>query len=193
MVNARTATATPFTLTGLESGDTGTVTFTDPTGHTKTLTVSASQTSYTVNLSSLADGTIASSLSVTDSASNSTTATGNPVTLDQDKVAEAPKLTIANTSLTVPAGGSVPLAIQVAALVTISGLPRGFETITANNGHLPITQDGSSYTFAAADVNYGLALSSSYKGNGHPVNTLTVTATNTTAGETGDLGAKRLQ
>jgi hypothetical protein len=191
LVNATTAPSVPVTLTGLETGDTGTVTFTDSTGHTVPLAVSASQTSYTVNLSSLADGTITSSLLVTDVANNTTTATGNAVTLDQDKLAEAPILKIGSTSLTVPAGGSIPLGIKVtpvdgddSVLVTISGVPQGFETITANDGHAPVVQHGANYTFTAADVNAGLTLHSTYRGGGQPVNPFTVTASNTTAGET---------
>jgi hypothetical protein len=189
-VNATTATAVPLTLTGLETGDMGTVTFTDSAGHTVPLSVSASKTNYTVNLSSLADGTITSSLLVTDAASNTTTAIGNPVTLDQDKLAEAPIVKIANISPTVPAGGSIPLGIKVAAvdgddnvLVTISGVP-SFESISANDGHAPVKKGGGTYTFAAADVNNGLTLHSTYGGGGHPVNPLTVTATNTITGET---------
>jgi hypothetical protein len=189
-VNVGTAAAVPVTLTGLETGDTGTVTFTDSAGHSVPLAVSASQTSYTVNLSPLADGTITSSLLVTDAANNTTTATGNAVTLDQDKVAEAPILSIAKTSLTVQAGGSVPLGIKVAAvdgddnvLVTISGVPQGFESITADDGHAPVVQHGANYTFTAADVNNGLTLHSTFGGKGHPVNALTVTATSSTAGE----------
>jgi Ca2+-binding RTX toxin-like protein len=189
-VSATTAAAVPITLTGLETGDTGTVTFTDSAGHTVPLAVSADKTSYTANISSLADGTITSSLSVTDTASNTTTATGNPVILDQDKIAEPPILKIANTSPTVTAGGSIPLGIKVvpvdsddSVLVTISGVPQGFESITADDGNQPVIHHGANYTFTAADVNAGLTLHSTYQGGGHPVNTFTVTASNTTAGE----------
>lgn len=188
--DATTAKAVPVTLTGLQTGDTGTVTFTDDTGHTVPLSVSASQTSYTVDLSSLADGAITSSLLVIDAASNTGTAIGNPVVLDQDKVAEAPILTIADRSLTVRSGGSIPLGIKVTpldsddtVLVMISGVPQGFESITADDGHAPVSHHGANYTFTAADVNAGLTLHSTYRGGGHPVNQLTVTASNTTAGE----------
>jgi len=109
---------------------------------------------------------------------------------DLDTIPEVPILTIANTSPRVPAGGSIPLGIKVASvdgddnvLVTISGVPQGFETITADDGHAPVAQKGANYTFTAADVNNGLTLHSTYRGGGHPVNPLTVTASNTTAGE----------
>jgi hypothetical protein len=99
-----------------------------------------------------------------------------------------PILTLANSSLRVTAGGSVAMGINVVPVdsddtvsVTISGLP-GFETITAGDGHL-VAKHGGSYTFTAADVSSGLTLNSSFRGKGHPVNALTVTATNSTAGE----------
>jgi ABC-type iron transport system FetAB ATPase subunit len=63
-----------FTVAGLDPEDTGTVTFTDINGKTVNVSVSGGQTGYTANLSSLADGTITSSLSVnTDPAGNSFT------------------------------------------------------------------------------------------------------------------------
>jgi hypothetical protein len=111
------------------------------------------------------------------------------VTSDQDNGPEVPTLT-APSSLRVPAGSSIPLGIKVSAdsddtvMVTIDGVPPGFASITADNGHAPIDHHGSHYTFMAADVNAGLTLQSTYKGKGHPEHTFTVTATNTTAGET---------
>lgn len=109
---------------------------------------------------------------------------------DLDTIPEMPILKIANTSPTIPAGGSIPLGISVASvdgddnvLVTISGVPQGFESITANDGHTPVVQHGANYTFTATDVNAGLTLHSTYKGGGHPINQFTVTASNTTAGE----------
>lgn len=62
-------------------------------------------------------------------------------------------------------------------------MPQGFETITADDGQPPVKKIGANYTFAAADVNNGLTLHSSFRGTGHPVNALTVTATNSTVGE----------
>jgi hypothetical protein len=110
---------------------------------------------------------------------------------DLDTIPEVPILKIASSSLRVPAGGSVPLGIKVTpvdnddnVLVTISGVPQGFETITADDGNAPVVHHGANYTFTAADVNSGLTLHSTYRGGGHPVNPLTVTASNTTAGET---------
>mgnify|MGYP001795464446 CR=1 FL=1 len=45
------------------------------------------------------------------------------------------------------------------------------------------TFSGNAITLSAAEINSGLALHSSYGGSDHPVNTLTITASNTTAGE----------
>ncbi|QDW42164.1 phosphoesterase [Bradyrhizobium sp. KBS0727] len=102
-------------------------------------------------------------------------------------LAEAPTLTISNTALTVAAGGSVPLGVQVtpvdaddAVSVTIGGLT-SYETITDNLDQSIFS--GSSVTLSAAEVNSGLTLHSSYTGSDHPVNNLTLAASNTTSGE----------
>jgi hypothetical protein len=88
---------------------------------------------------------------------------------------------------TVSAGGSIPLGVQVtpadaddAVSVTITGLT-SYETITDNLDQTIFS--GGSVTLSAAEVNSGLTLHSSYGGAGHPVNNLTVTASNTTSGE----------
>ena len=66
--------------------------------------------------------------------------------------------------------------------VKISGVP-SFDTITAGDGHA-VAKKGNSYTFTAADVQSGLTLHSSYDGDRHHDEaSLTVTASNTTAGE----------
>jgi autotransporter-associated beta strand protein/probable HAF family extracellular repeat protein len=84
-ISAATAPLVSFSVTGLESEDTGTVTFTDANHKTIVVNVNGSQTSYTANLSSLADGTITSSLAVNvDTAGNTFTAVpGTDVTLTQ--------------------------------------------------------------------------------------------------------------
>ena len=81
------AAAVAFTIAGLDAEDTGSATFTDANNKTVTVNVSGGQTSYTANLTTLADGTITSSLAVnTDTAGNSfTPVAGTTVTLDQDK------------------------------------------------------------------------------------------------------------
>jgi hypothetical protein len=72
-----------FTVAGLDSEDTGTVTFTDANGKTIKVNVNGTQTNYTANFTSLADGAIKSSLSVTPDAAGNifTPVLGNGVTL----------------------------------------------------------------------------------------------------------------
>ncbi len=108
----------------------------------------------------------------------------------------APTLTITNPALFVAAGGSVSLPIGVSGFdsddkvsVKIAGLPV-FETITDALDNR--TFSGSSVTLTAAEVNSGLTLHSTYAGSGQPVNILTVTATNTTVGESATSSAKTI-
>jgi hypothetical protein len=84
-IGAAGAATVSFTATGLDPEDTGTVAFTDGNGKTVQVDVNGAQTSYTANLTSLADGTITSSLSVnTDPAGNTfSPAPGNALTLRQ--------------------------------------------------------------------------------------------------------------
>ena len=100
---------------------------------------------------------------------------------------EAPTLTISNSALTLPAGGSVPLGVSVTpheaddtVTVTISGLT-DYETVSNNLDQLIFS--GDTITLSAAQVNSGLTLHSSYGGTDKPVNILTITATNTSPGE----------
>jgi hypothetical protein len=111
-------------------------------------------------------------------------------------LAEAPTLAISNTALTVSAGGSVPLGVQVTPVdaddvvsVTISGLT-SYETITNNLDQSIFS--GSSVTLSAAEVNSGLTLHSSYAGSDHPVNNLTLMASNTTSGEAASSAAQTI-
>jgi hypothetical protein len=95
----------------------------------------------------------------------------------------SPTLAIAQNAVTVPEGGSVVLPVNVsssgghgATSVTITGLA-SYESLTDTLDHKIFT--GGSITLTAAEVNSGLSLASSYSGTGQPVNTLTVTATET--------------
>ncbi|MET4803980.1 alkaline phosphatase family protein [Bradyrhizobium sp. LB11.1] len=118
--------------------------------------------------------------------------------VDQDGVAESPALTISSNSLTVQAGGSVPLGITATPVdsddqlsLSISGLP-SYESITAPAGNTVTSslQSNGTYTWTITEGSSttgqpltGLTLSSSYTGTDHPVATFTVTASNTTSGE----------
>jgi hypothetical protein len=123
------------------------------------------------------------------------------------ETAEVPTLTIANTALTVTAGGSVPLGITAtpvdsddAISLKISGVPT-YETITAPSG-ITVTSslqaDGTNtWTVTEGTTTTGapltaLTLSSSYTGLDHPIATFTVTATNTTPGETATSAAQTI-
>ena len=67
--------------------------------------------------------------------------------------------------------------------VTISGLT-SYESVTDNLDHTTFSGGKSgSVTLTAAELNSGLSLNSSYTGSGKPVNTLSVTASNTILGE----------
>ncbi|MBR0722559.1 alkaline phosphatase family protein [Bradyrhizobium manausense] len=119
-------------------------------------------------------------------------------TVDQDAVPESPALAISSSSLTVQAGGSVPLGITATPVdsddqlsLSISGLP-SYESITAPAGNAVTSalQSDGTYTWTIAEGTSaigqpltGLTLSSSYTGTDHPVATFTVTASNTTPGE----------
>jgi hypothetical protein len=120
--------------------------------------------------------------------------------------AAPPVLTIAAPSLTVTAGGSVPLGITATPVhsndilsVQISGVPT-YESITAPSGD-SVTQQatGSTNTWtitesaaAAGTPLTGLTLTSSYTGTGHPVSAFTVTASNTTPGQTASSASQTL-
>jgi hypothetical protein len=209
-IGATNAGSVPFTIAGLDPEDTGSVTFSDGTAAHDVVVniVNGAPTATSVSLSGMNDGTIKSSLAVnTDPAGNKFTAvSGNPVTLDQDKVAEAPMPPTAPSSLMVPAGGSKPMGITASPVdsddllsVTISGVP-AFESITAPSGYT-VTRSGNGKdpkgdTFTIAETAgtagqpiSGLMLKSTFTGKGHPVNPFTVTASNTTAGETGTSAA----
>src|SRR5260370_1216624 len=68
VINASEAKAVSYTIAGLESGDTATVTFSD--GTNKVVVSGLANGTTTVDLSSLSDGTITSSLTSTDTAGN---------------------------------------------------------------------------------------------------------------------------
>jgi hypothetical protein len=122
---------------------------------------------------------------------------------DDTRGAEILTLLKPPSTLTVAAGGSVPLGAVIVAdsddalRVTISGIP-SFESITAGGTTPTITSRAGvfTYTFNAlpiADWNNGLILHSTYAGKRHPTNVLTVTVPNTTQGETSTAKAKKIR
>jgi hypothetical protein len=105
---------------------------------------------------------------------------------DPQSAPPAPTLTIGSAALTVAAGGSISLGVQVSpgdannvVSVTVGGLA-SYETITDSLDQTIFS--GTSVTLSAAEVNSGLTLSSSYTGSGQPVNNVTLTASDSTPG-----------
>ena len=119
------STAVHFTVGGLDpSDDTAVITFTDINGKTVTDTVSANGET-TVNLSSLADGTVTAALAATDTAGNSfSAASSNSATLDQD-TNETPTLSFNDTLIGGPAGSG---AESTAVHFTVGGLDPSDDT-----------------------------------------------------------------
>nr|WP_249137664.1 hypothetical protein [Bradyrhizobium canariense] len=91
-----------------------------------------------------------------------------------------PILSVADSSLWVAGrGGKVDLGVDVTTTdsndrvtLNIQGLPK-YETITTSDGS---KFSGSDFTLTAAQVDGGLTLTSWYRGGGHPVADLTLTA-----------------
>jgi hypothetical protein len=107
--------------------------------------------------------------------------TTTPTTPTTPSSVTKPVLTIADDSLWVAGrGGKVDLGTKVTTTdandvvtVNITGLPK-YETITDKlDGQ---TFSGKNITLTAAQVDSGLVLQSNYRGGGHPVATLTLTA-----------------
>jgi beta-glucanase (GH16 family) len=119
---------------------------------------------------------VSSSGGGTDTGTTTPPVISPPVT----STATKPVLSVADHSLSVNAHGSIDLGLGVkssdpndSVTVNIKGLPR-YETITSNiDGK---TFRGNNITLSAAQVDGGLTLHSNYKGSGHPVATLTATA-----------------
>ena len=147
----------------------------------------------------LADGAYTVTAEVADKAGNVAPLATKTLTVDEDKTPEAPILAIANTALTVQAHGSVALGITATPVdsddsvtVKIAGLP-SYETIAAPSGYQvsKAFQLNGTYTWTIRETSStigkpitGLTLTSHYGGTNHPVATLTVTASNSTSGET---------
>ena len=86
-VDAANPANVAFTIGGLEGDETGTVTFTDTTGHSDVVNI-ASNGTYSANLSNLANGTLTYLVSVTDPVGNVTTF--DPTAMLGDGSANAP-------------------------------------------------------------------------------------------------------
>ena len=198
---------------GVENGQIVTVNILNSTNAiVDTYTTADSSNAWAINVTStqataLADGSYTVTANVSDRAGNPAPTATRALTVDEDKLPEVPALTITNTSLTVAAGGSVPLGITATPVdsddrlsVTISGLP-SYEVITAPAGDSVSKklQSNGTYTWTITEGSSltgkpltGLSLTSNYTGTGHPVATLTVTASNITSGETATSASQTL-
>jgi hypothetical protein len=117
-----------YTIGNLDDDASGTATFTDVNGKKVQASV-ASNGTFSINLSSLADGTIIASLTISDSAGNSQTVSGSDtLTLDQDIGEQtALKLTVTSTDVGTAGETAVPF--------TVAGLdPDDTGTVTFSNG-----------------------------------------------------------
>jgi autotransporter passenger strand-loop-strand repeat protein len=115
---------------------------------------------------------------------------------------EAPLLTVSN-SLSVHPGTPIPMGITATPVdsddtvsITIKGVP-SYEKITAGPGETVTTTKGpgntTTYTITSTTPGASitdLTLTSTYKGKGSPVSPFTVTASNTTSGETATSASK---
>ena len=154
----------------------------------------------------LADGIDIVTADVSDKAGTPAVQASHSLTVDEERVAEAPGLAVLKGSLTVAKNGSADLGITASPLdsddrvsVKISGVP-SYETITAPRGDSVTHQaQGKTSTWtvtesasAAGTPLTGLNVTSHYTGSGHPVSNLTVTASNTTSGETATSSSKSI-
>jgi VCBS repeat-containing protein len=155
----------------------------------------------------LADGSYTVTANVSDKAGNPAPQATHALTVDEDKSPESPALAIGSTSLTVAAGGSIPLGVTATPVdsddrlrVTISGVP-SYETITAPSGDnvSKSLQSNGTYSWTITESSSltgkpigGLTLKSNYTGTGQPTATFTITASNITSGETSTSSAQTI-
>jgi hypothetical protein len=171
LIGSAAATMVPFEIAGLDLEDTGTVTFTDPNGNMVTVNVNGGQTSYTADLSSLADGAITSSLAVnTDPAGNTfTPVAGTIVTLDQDIGEQAVlKLTVLNTSINAATAPAVAFTIagldaEDMGTVTFTDVNKQTVTVQVTGGQTTYTANLGS--LVDGTITSSLAVSADPAGN----------------------------
>ena len=137
IINSTEAGNVSFTVSGLGSNETGAATFTDAANHQVVVNVGANG-EFSADLSTLTDGTITSSLSVTDPAGHTATVSGNAVSLDTDSAL--------NPSLTVNAANPANV------IFTVSGLESDYSgtvTFTDSTGKSDVVPIGADGTYSA--------------------------------------------
>ena len=145
LVNAAEAPSVEFTVSGLAAGASGTVSFTDAAHHEVTVEV-AGNGQFAADLSSLTDGTVTSSLSVTDVANHTLSVSGNSVSLDTDKDL--------HPTLSVDASNPAHVTFSIAGL---EGDEHGTMTFTDSLGHQAVVDVGSNgnYTTSLSSLAVG--------------------------------------
>ena len=136
VINFNEASNVSFTVSGLNGGGAGTVTFADA-DHQVVVGVTGNG-AYSADLSTLTDGAVTSLLSAADSAGHVTSATGNTVSLDTDSAL--------NPTLTVNAANPAAVAF------TVSGLESDYSgtvTFTDATGKADVVPIGSNGTYSA--------------------------------------------
>ena len=137
VINAAESNAVAFTVSGLQAGTVGKVTFADGADHQVVVNVAANGT-YSANLSALTDGTISSSLSSTAPTGRVTSAIGNSVSLDTDSGL--------NPTLSVDAANPTDVKF------TVSGLESDYSgtvTFTDSTGKSDVVAIGSDGNYSA--------------------------------------------
>ena len=137
VINAAEATNVDFSVVGPAAGESGTVTFTDVANHQVTAAIAANGT-YSVDLSSLTDGAVTSSITITDSAGQSSTVSGNSIILDTDK----------GLSPTLVVDAANPSHVTFA-ISGFEGDETGAITFTDSVGHEAVVNVGSNGNYSA--------------------------------------------
>jgi T5SS/PEP-CTERM-associated repeat protein len=171
-VNTAGSAAFNFTVSGLDSDDTGTVTFTDGQNQV-TVNVTGSQTTYAANLSSLTDGPITSVLSV------NTDPAGNPFAPVAGKGAlSVSGFNTSNSGVNIIQSGSGDIAVVGSrSIVAQSGHGILAEVSAGGSGNIVVNATGSvSGSGACSDGILAMNLNAANGGN------VTVTATGGVSG-----------
>ena len=117
-INADESTAVEFTVSGIDDA-TAVVSFSD--GSTTVTAPATNDTVATVDLSSLADGTVTTSVTVTDGAGNTTTVSGPAITLD----ATAPTVTVTQAASQLDPSFDFPVVFDVEFSEAVTGFDSG--------------------------------------------------------------------
>ena len=132
-INNSEKTAVGYTVAGVDPDATATVTFSDGTNNVVLTGVTNTTDLTTVDLSSLSDGPITASITVTDNASNSATGTGDTIT--KDTVADAAPTASVTFNDTLAEDSFINNSEKTAVGYTVAGVdPDATATVTFSDG-----------------------------------------------------------